>query len=105
MTIAWVFFRSGSIGEALHFLHYAFSPSHLSWFEYPAIRSVQLAGGWHVFVLMLFAFLLVSEEVLSRCQGLFTRYLLIDSIWLGLVVFLLLTVGVYNQNAFIYFQF
>jgi D-alanyl-lipoteichoic acid acyltransferase DltB (MBOAT superfamily) len=105
VTVAWVFFRAGSIGEAVHILHYTISPTHLSWFTFPTINEVTYAGGWHLFVLLLFAFLFISEEVLVRHEGRFTRYRWVDSLWLGLVVFLVLTMGIYNQNAFIYFQF
>jgi D-alanyl-lipoteichoic acid acyltransferase DltB (MBOAT superfamily) len=105
VTIAWVFFRSGSIVEAVHFLAYIFSPSHLAWFEYPTMRDVHLAGGWYAFVFLLFAFLIISEEVLATHEGRFTSFQMLDSMWLGLVVFLVLTMGIYNQNAFIYFQF
>ena len=105
VTVAWVFFRAGSIGEAVHILHYTISPTHLTWFTFPTINEVTYAGGWHLFVLLLFAFLLISEEVLVRHEGSFTRFRWVDSMWLGIVVFLVLTMGIYNQNAFIYFQF
>lgn len=105
VTVAWVFFRAGSVGEAVHILHYIISPSHLSWFQYPTVNEVTYAGGWHIFVLLLFAFLLISEEVLAGHKGSFTGSRWADSIWLGVVVYLVLTMGIYNQNAFIYFQF
>ena len=105
VTIAWVFFRAGSIGEAVHFLVHVFHGADQVWFGYLTIREVVYAGGWHIFVMLLFVFLLFSEEVLARNDGRFTKLTLIDSMWLGLVVFLVLTMGIYNQNAFIYFQF
>jgi alginate O-acetyltransferase complex protein AlgI len=105
VTIAWVFFRAGSIGEAWHFLKFIVSPTPLAWFQFPMINEVIFAGSWHLFVLLLFAFLLVSEEILMRNKGRFTNFIVADSLWLGLVAFLVLTMGIYNQNAFIYFQF
>jgi alginate O-acetyltransferase complex protein AlgI len=105
VTVAWVFFRAASIGEALHFLKYTISPSRFSYFEFPTINEVAFAGGWHLFVALLFVFLLVSEEILGKNKGRFTGFILADSLWLGAVMFLVLTMGIYNQNAFIYFQF
>jgi D-alanyl-lipoteichoic acid acyltransferase DltB (MBOAT superfamily) len=104
-VIGLVFFRSGSIGEALHFFHYVIAPTSLSFFDLPSIKDVQLGASWYAFVFLLFGFVLVSEEVLVRNENKFTSYALPDSIWLGLVFFLVLTMGVFNQDTFIYFQF
>jgi D-alanyl-lipoteichoic acid acyltransferase DltB (MBOAT superfamily) len=104
-VIGLVFFRSGSIGEALHFFHYVITPTSQSFFDLPIIKDVHLGVSWYVFVFLLFGFVLVSEEVMVGNDNKFTRYALPDSIWLGLVFFLVLTMGVFNQDTFIYFQF
>jgi len=105
IVVGLVFFRSGSIGEAFHFFHYVVSPSALSFFACPTVRNVYLGVSWFVFVFILFGFVLLSEEVLVRNDNRFTGSRWIDSMWLGLVLFLVLTMGIYNQETFIYFQF
>jgi D-alanyl-lipoteichoic acid acyltransferase DltB (MBOAT superfamily) len=107
VTLAWVFFRASSLKEAVNILSYIFSYSkHTSWFEFPVINhNVSLGLVWYLFVAFLIVFLIFSEEVLAKCQNKFTDNLFVDSAWIGLIMFLILTMGVFNQNSFIYFQF
>jgi alginate O-acetyltransferase complex protein AlgI len=104
-TSVLVFFRSSSLGMSVNMIRYICSPSHMSWLTYPVIGGLKFGSGWFAFVLFLFVFMLVAEEVMARCEGRFSRYGLVDSVVLGLVLFLVLTMGVFNNDAFIYFQF
>jgi D-alanyl-lipoteichoic acid acyltransferase DltB (MBOAT superfamily) len=107
VTLAWVFFRAATLAQATDILSYMFTrPPHGSWFEFPIIGQDMMLGKiWHVFILFLILLLLGSEEVLNRFNNKFTNYNLVDSMWLGMILFLLLTTGVFSQNSFIYFQF
>ena len=105
VTIAWIFFRANNVSEAIDIIHVIFGSSTQSWFEYPVIQEVRYGESWFNFVVVLITTMLLSEEVLIRNGNRFTKNEWIDSMWLGIVIFLILTMGVFNQNSFIYFQF
>ena len=105
VTIAWVFFRASSFAQAIDLLTYMFGPSKTTWFEFPVINGTALRDGWYNFILILLILFVLTEEVLAHYQERFTRYALIESIWIGIVVFMIALFGVFNSDSFIYFQF
>ena len=107
VTLAWVFFRAPSFAQATDILSYIFKHgSDGKWFQ-PSISTSSGTFGttWYLFVSFLIILLLGSEEILTRFNNKFTSYALVDSIWMGLLIFLVFTMGVFNLNSFIYFQF
>lgn len=107
LVIIWVFFRASSLTQAIDVIRYMFTTTpKSSWFNMPTIANFGKVGiTWFSMVFALIFMTMVSEHILIKNNNLFTRYALLDSIWLGLVILLIATMGIFNHNSFIYFQF
>jgi alginate O-acetyltransferase complex protein AlgI len=97
-TLAWVFFRSKTVTDALHYLKRIFSFNCKGGIEYLAIERYSIEIVLLVFIFLFFEW--NSREKIHPFIGKFKRVKLIT------ILSLLILLGVYSRvSEFIYFQF
>lgn len=103
VTVAWIFFRAGSMGQALSIIRRMFTPwENITWVYENYLPD------WKLFILISAAIVFVwIAESLSKSvsgQNIKTMIITVVSIWLVLLV-LVFTSGTATVNSFIYFDF
>lgn len=105
VAVVQIFFRAESLHEALAFIEHVFINTHLPLTPY--VNSGALAFGFFSWVILAFALVLMFffekkyDAVLSQLDNRFRQ----DVVFSSFILFLIITLGVFNQKSFIYFQF
>jgi D-alanyl-lipoteichoic acid acyltransferase DltB (MBOAT superfamily) len=108
VSFAWIFFRANSLSDAFLIVNHIFTLHAVQPFHLVVTNSKDLSefGIFStVFSLSLIAVLFFLETRLSSNLLNYNKKPLLDIAFCTVILFLIIMLGVFNNNSFIYFQF
>ncbi|MBX7182735.1 MAG: MBOAT family protein [Bacteroidia bacterium] len=106
VALAWIFFRADSLSNAWIILSKIGNINDYS-FEnlFPMVSGIQYGLKWHFLVFILIVFMYFLEKYTDERLYVFNKKPGFDLIFTILILTLSITLGVFNNSSFIYFQF
>jgi len=106
VSFSWIFFRAASLSDAFLIIRKLFTFNIHSYNTYVVTPDHRPFGSFWVFFSLLTILLLIfNDKIQNVFQNRFHRLATADVVYHSFVLFLVLSFGVFQKQAFIYFQF